>query len=623
MNVSVPAMRPLVLLVILVAFGCGDDPSLQIEVEQPANEDYKRLITKTVVTVYESELDTLTCEQIELGDVSEDLLLGAAVAQQTVFKTGRVDGTLDDISRLGKKVVVARMLTDTDVLIAAGCAEQGDLDGDVKLVIETEVAATVAVDTTGIDDPYGKQITIVDPLGESLVGREVRWRLFAPAGGVPASTADVTIDPDESTIWDSAAPGCTDTRGIATMRVTPPSKVSGFAARFRVSWPAVPIDVISGFVRPGFGLQAVADLPASNRCAVRTAGEHRAVCIEGTTTPTPHGRRWEVVQGPLKNWNVVDRGASPALPSRPAGVFSLDEAAGKEVYALLANGNVENLFGTTQLATTTNCGDCTIDDFLVAPACGDDPARIFMHSTTGTSFRVMPARGGTAMELGLPSDLDPMATLDLNTAGCVTTINAQGVEKDVQIVIVDLTTAEGVQTRGLFRCAGGRTCSVTLPFALAGVGFLKAGTATKPEMQMVGTAFDIAGAELIGWVLRPTFDGNTFLLIDRQRFTAAAAPERILVGKLDADAEPDLVWTIPAGRSAIMQVSYAHAIEDGSRLSALAPINSAIEEVSLGDVTGDGFDDLLGVTANSFVVLPQNVDGPTVADRTTESTCGP
>ena len=619
MNVSVPAMRPLVLLVMLVSAGCGGDPSLQIEVEQPANEDYKRLITKTVVTVYESELDTLSCEQIEFGDVTEDLLLGAAVAQQTVFKNGRVDGTLDDISRLGKKVVVARMLTDTDVLIAAGCAEQGDLDGDVKLVITTEVAASVAVDATGIDDPYGKQITIVDPLGESLVGREVRWRVFGPAGAAPASTAGVTIDPDEPTIWDSTTPGCTDNRGIATMRVTPPAKVSGFAARFRVSWPAVPIDVISGFVRPGFGVQPVADMTASNRCAVRTAGEHRVVCVENTAT-TARGRRWEVVQGPLKNFNVIDRGASPLLTSRPAGVFSLDEPTGKEVYALLATGNVANLFGTTQLAS--GCSDCAIDDFRVAPACGDDPARIFMHSTTGQPFRVMPAHGGAVTDLGLPTDIDPMATLDLNTVGCVTTINAQGVEKDVQIVIVDLATTDGMQTRGLFRC-GNRTCSVTLPFALAGVGFLKAGTATKPEMQMVGTAFDIAGAELIGWVLRPTFDGNTFLLIDRQRFTAAAAPERILVGKLDADAEPDLVWTIPLGRSAIMQASYAHAIEDGSRLSALAPINSAIEEVSLGDATGDGFDDLLGVTANSFIVLPQNVDGPTVPDRTTESTCGP
>jgi hypothetical protein len=180
-----------------------------------------------------------------------------------------------------------------------------------------------------------------------------------------------------------------------------------------------------------------------------------------------------------------------------------------------------------------------------------------------------------------------------------------------------------VITRGFFRCGPARICNVTLPFPNAGVGFVRAGTATKPEMQMVGTAFDIAGAELVAWVLRPTFDNMTYLLIDRRRIVAAAPPVQLLVGKLDNDAEPDLVWNMRGTRSSLLQVSYGHTIEDGSRLSALAPIPAqvAIEELALGDLNGDGFDDLVGVTSGSFVVLPQNVDGPTVANRTVESTC--
>lgn len=617
MNVSVPAMRRLAALVIVLS-ACSDDPSLQIEVQRPM-EPYLRLIEKTVVTIYEPELASLTCEAIEFGDVSEDLLLGATVATQIVHADGTTDGTLDDISRVGRKLVVARLTTATDVLIAAGCAEVGDLSGDVNVVIATQIAATVAVDTVSVDDLYAKQITVVDPLGESMVDREVRWRLFGPAGSAPASTSLATVDPDAPTVWDSAAPGCTDNRGLATMRMVPPAKVSGFAARFRVSWPATPIDLISGFTRPGIALQLVNDMPPAHRCAIRTAGEHRVVCADNLGT-TPRGHRFELVQGPLKNFNVVDRGTVNLL-SRPAGVFSVDETNGKEVYALLANGNVQNLFGTTQLATST-CTDCTIDDFRVVPACGEDAARLYMHSSTGKPIRVMPVRGGPVVDFGLPPELEAAGiTVELNNVGCVTTISRNGVERDVQIVILDITSSEGVITRGLFRCGAGNLCGVTLPFPFAGVGFLRAGTATKPEMQMVGTAFDIAGAELVGWVLRPTFDGNTYLLIDRQRIVAASPPEDILVGKLDSDDEPDLVWTIRGGRSALMQVSYGHAIEDGSRLSAITPINNIIEEVALGDATGDGFDDLLGVTATSFVVLPQNIEGPAVPDRTEETTC--
>lgn len=625
MNVSVPAMSRFALLVIVVA-ACGDDPSLQIEVVPPANEDYRRLITRTEVTVYESELDTLTCEQIEFGDVSDDLLAGAAVARQTLHAGGRVEGTLDDISRLGKKLVVARLTTDTGVLIAAGCTEQGDVDGDAKIVVTTEVAATVAIDTSDADDPYGKQVTIVDPLGNSLADHEVRWRLFAPAGAVPDQMAGVTIDADQPTTWDSAQPACTDARGIATLRLVPPAKVSGFAARFRVAWPAKPIGVISGFVRPGFGGASTPDPPATNRCAIRTAGERRIVCAQDVGgSPTAH--RYEIAQGPLKGWNVTDRG-SVALPSRPAGVFAFDEPAGKEVYAVLANGNVQNLFGTTPLVGS-GCADCAIDDLRVAPACGDDPARIYMHSATGSPIRVIPVHGGPVAEFPLPSELGA-ASVRLNAAGCVTTINAAGVEKDVQIVVLDVSSADGgTVTRGLFRCGLNRLCVVTLPFPGTGVGFLEAGTATRPERQMIGTAFDIAGAELVGWVLRPTFDGNTYLLLDRQRITAAAPPGAILVGKLDDDDSPDLMWSIGGVRSSLLQASYGQTIEDGSRLSALAPLSALdVEEMTLGDLDGDGFDDLVGMASvcppmgqPCFVVVPQNVDGPPVARRTQDSAC--
>jgi hypothetical protein len=627
-----PAMRRCALLVMWIAAGCASDPHMRIVVEPPGG-DYDRLVTKTVVTVYESELDSLTCAQIEFGDVTNDLLLGAAVAEQTIFAGGGTDGTLDDISRLGKKAVVARLYGTNDVLIAAGCTEQGDLagSGETTVRVKTIVAATVAIDTLDADDPYGKQITMVDPLGTSLSDREVRWRMFAPAGAVPAASG-VTIDPGDATIWDSAKPACTTRNGIARMRLIPPSKVFGYSARFRVSWSASPIEVVSGFVRPGLGGKRIANTSASNRCAIRTIGGRRLVCIEDAATATPDAHAYEFLQGPGKNYSVIDR-ATATLTGPVAGLFSVDESGGKEVYAVMVDGSVKNVFGTTTL-TGTSCPDCAIDDFRVAPSCGNDPARLYLHSGGTKPLRITGQRGGPVIEAPIPDDLDLASfAVTLNSAGCVTTINIAGAENDVQIAVLDITGEGGAVTRGVFKCGAARVCGVNLPFPQAGLAFLRAGTATKPENQMIGTTFDVNGAELVGWVLRPTTDIDTFLLIDRQHIVAAAPPTQIHIGKLDGDDEPDLVWNIRGVRSSILQGSYAHTIEDGSRLSALASLPTvindptpvligSIDELVVGDLTGDGFDDVVGVTPLGFIAIPQAVDGPPVADRTTETACG-
>jgi hypothetical protein len=618
-----------------IAAGCASDPHLRIVVEPPGG-DYARLVTKKTITVYESDLDDLTCAQIEFGDVTPDLLLGAAVTEQTIFDDGHTEGTLDDISRLGKKAIVARLFGANDTLIAAGCTEQGDLgeSGETTITVKTIVAATVAVDTPDADDPYGKQVTIVDPLGESLVGREVYWRMFAPAGAAPAQTG-VTLDPDDPTIWDSTKPACTAQTGIARMRLVPPSKVFGFSARFRVSWPAAPIEVVSGFVRPGIGGRRLTNPSASNRCAIRTLGERRLVCVDDAATATPDAHAYEFVQGPLKNYSVVDRGMV-TLPGPVAGLFSVDETGGKEVYAVMADGSVKNVFGTTTLTPPpTPCADCAIDDFRVVSTCGGDAARIYMHTPGTKPIRITGQRGGAIVDAPLPADLDPTTvSITLNSAGCVTTINAAGAENDVQIGVLDITGGEGAAvTRGVFKCGPARVCGVNLPFPGTGVAFLQVSTATKPESQMIGTTFDVNGAELVGWVLRPTFDGNTFLLIDRQHIVAAAPPTQIHVGKLDGDDEPDLVWNIRGVRNSILQGSYAHRIEDGSRLSALASIPTiindptpivigSIDEMVVGDLTGDGFDDIVGITPLGFIAIPQAVDGPAVPSRTMESPCG-
>ncbi len=605
-----------VVAVMPIVAACGDGPRLHVVVERPPEPQYQALIAKTVVTVYESELDSLTCEHIELGDVTSERLVGATVAEQTIRDTG-VTGSLDDISRLGKKLVVARLFSEADVLIAAGCQEHGDLDDDVTLTITTRVAATVALDsldTPTREDPYGKLVTLLDPLGNSLVDREVRWRLFGPAGAEPTVTTNVTRNTAEPNVWDSTSPGCTDERGLVDMHPVPPAKVGGFAARFRVSWSASPSPVFSGFVRPGLGIHGLPATVAANHCALRTNGERRMVCL---TNGEAH--RYEVVQVPNRNYLLVDRGAIPAATA--VGVVAIDEATSREVYAITATGAWQRLFGGAAVTAST-CAGCTIDDFRVIPACGAKPARLVMHSTTGAPIRVSDLRGGLVKDFALP-DFGADVTPRINSTGCVTQLDSAGNESLVQVAILDFARATGfTTTRAVFDC-GARACFVALPFAEGGVGFLRAGTVAEPEYQMVGTSFDIAGAKLIGWVLRPA--GDTYHLIERQTIVAAAPPTTLLSGKLDGDDEPDLLWAIRGARTTTLQLSYGQPIEDGSRLSSLVPLGIELASLDVGDLDGNGFDDVFGVgtspAGTSVVVMPMNVAGPDAPIFSDVSTC--
>ena len=70
-------MRQLVVLGLLA--GCGEDPSLRVEITHP--DDAAEVIARTTITVYESPI--VSCAKVEFGDLGASELLAFALQGMT------------------------------------------------------------------------------------------------------------------------------------------------------------------------------------------------------------------------------------------------------------------------------------------------------------------------------------------------------------------------------------------------------------------------------------------------------------------------------------------------------------------------------------------------------------
>ncbi len=603
-----------IAFVMLVAampiIACGSDPHLDVVVVRPAEVKYRAEITQTVISIYEpSESTPVTCEQVEFSDIDDQQLLGALVAEQTIDDTAGVTGTLSGISRLGPKVIVARLFSSDHRLIAAGCAEQDEIADTTKVTVTTVVASIVAfdgLDAPSRDDPYGKLVTVLDPLGDSLVNFPVRWRVFGAAGTEPARTKNVTQLADN--VWESSQPSCTRSDGTVDIHPVEPKTVSGFAAKLRVSWQSTPPELFSGFVRPNFAVRPLG-VASGRRCAVRTAGARQLVCLTNANEVS----RFELVVGPDNTPSLKLVDTKTALGA--IGVVAVDDAGKQEVYAISSQGSWSKLYGTRNVGTGACPGACVVDDFVVLPACGGDAAKLVLH-TRGTASPILEmdlfgTAAATPFNLGtIDVGVDPV----LDNAGCMTQVDSTGAVSVLGVVALDFVRASG-STNGRAELsttcgAAGVHCSVPLPFPEAGIGFI---TTAAGEHQMIGTSFDVLGAELTSWVLRPA-DGS-FHLIERQHITAAAPPTQIVVGNFDSDADADLVWGLAGARNSTFQVSYAKTV-GAQRLSALATVLVDASDLIAADLDGDGIDEMIGVGPNGVAVIPIGVPGAKPANFT-------
>ncbi len=585
-------MRSCAWLLALAA--CSSDPVLHVTVTHPTGV----AIASTTVSVYESK--QFACQDIEYGDVDDVSLQAALVASETIGAQGTT-GALTGLSRTDPKLVVARGFDASGGLLAAGCAEQGVVSGDAQLAITTELAAVVSyaiADPTGMTDLYGIATTVTDPSGKALDGRQVWWRVYGPAG-TAAQTSPTMLTGLSDGIWEPAQPSCT-TKGLATIHPVPPDQIGGYAIELRVAWAVDPPQYFSSFTRIDPSLTTLAVPTNSTRFCARhvTSGGPRLTCLDNPTGSQPIAYDFTVSQANgTATLSAKAMTGSQNVPADALDVFGIDNASGgHDVYAATTHCAVASAAGVQPMDINPYCPLQAADDIMLVPACGSEPARLLFHiPMAGTDVvRAVDPTGGAPSDLGIPLK----GNVSFNAAGCVSELDpVTGQMMQRQVIVLDNSVAGvTVGTHALYACA--TTCAdINLPLAGAGVGFT-----TGTEQRMVAAAIDATGVVLSQLVLLRDPSGAADRLVERTRQPAASVPISIAVGNFDGDGVQDLVWDVGGRRGTAFEVAYARMV-NGQPLSALSGAFTAqIASLEVGDVTGDGKDDLV-VTGGGAAVL--------------------
>ena len=312
-------------------------------------------------------------------------------------------------------------------------------------------------------------------------------------------------------------------------------------------------------------------------------------------------------------------GATQALPnlvgSSWVGVVSIPGTGSvQDVYAISNKGDWQALNGAPaasagqwcDAAMSMLCVAPAVDALQVVPACGDKPSYLLGH--VDAKLRTIGLRGAVNSETFFP------VVGTINSAGCVTELQADGSSVVRQVVVLDgvmTASAATPQTVAVFECSttsGG--CAVPLPSDIA-IGFYP-GT----ESRLVGATFDATGSTLNQWVM--IADGAKERLVVRSQQVAASPPRQIVTGNFDTDQVPDLLWTFGTRTDVDIQMAYARTAE-GAPLTAFAPVNTtlgvAVEptEIFATDVNGDGYDEVIsvvegvGISAATLAVIPTGI----------------
>ncbi len=606
MSDTIVGMRWCLVLVLLLA-ACTSEPTLSIAVDHPSG----LVVSSTEIAVYQSA--TLTCDNIEFGDLDATQLAAIQVAEETISAPEPNTGSLDGLSRTDHKVIVARGFND-GALVSIGCAEQDVVSGNTQITITTLPAATVSIapiDTgSGAADPLGRYVTTIDANGNSIDQRAVTWTVYGPAGTTPATGGDAvtsTINGETADgIWQPTEQTMT-CNGIATIHPVPPSTVAGYGVQVRVAWAAQSLPLYTAITPYAHSTPTAFSPPTgvTRFCAVGRSGTTSMLgCIEtdpvdstmddlnlysvgadGNITPSPSN---PVAKLPGKPTDATRPIAALAYPTTSTDI---------DLYVVDTNGLATKLLGQSTLTGCSKplaCNAYAFDDAIVVPACGTSPPMLVFHGI-GTGVYSMPATGDTVTAVPLP-----MGSNVLDGGGCATRIDpAMGSTSVVPVFEVDFVSGvqqTPVSSRAFYPCATGTgECTLLLPVAGATLGFTGGDS---PEM--IVTNVTAAGAELDTSLIASI--GNMDELLPLSSEPALTAPDKIAVGQFDSDQAADAIWGMKLKAGTLLELSYARTVL-GQPLETLASAAIPIDLVDLAtaDINNDGIDDVivLGATPSS------------------------
>ncbi len=604
MNDRLRQMRLAVVGVLAVA-ACADDPTLRVDVEHEVP------VERTTISVYES--DSLTCERIEFGDLDEDELDATRVALLTIDASGTRTGSLADLSRTDRKMIVARGYIG-EGLVTAGCTAHDEIVGNDRAKVETVRASSASLGQLSLDapDPFSLQVSLRDASGAALASNPLSWRVYGPYGSVPAMSTPAPQNDDVSGVWHLAKPTCTNGNGVLRIHPVPPSTVGGFAIQVRASWPIETPPLISGFTRIDPAVHPMIQVPGlAHPCAVRRGTEStpRLLCAEldvvGSSNIVLREYTVSVTAGDVQLTKVAD---NLPVTDDVIALYGVDRGALRDVYAIDKFGRIIGLRNPSVQVTNGSpqrfFANESATDAVLMPACGTNLPRLLLR--TVTVVQIAPpmvmnklvvmneanGSGGPATTFhGVSSAI--LGSISIRAAGCVAELTPKGEPTLRHAAVIDQpvrATMTGRLLRSVvFDCILGPDadgCVVDLPIVTAGAGFT-------PDGFLAGANLDATGVVISKFAVLP--DPSGYRRVEFGRVAAASIPKHVVYGDFDGDGKDDAFWDIEnLDRSAsAFQVTYAQ-LAGAVPLSALSQAQGyTVDELFIDDVTGDGKDDVI------------------------------
>ena len=605
---TIRSMRLCALVVLLAA--CSTDPTLAVTVAHPVGLS----VATTTVTVYESA--TLHCEDIEFARLDAAGLVAVETSEADLDASGSA-GALSGISRTGNKVIVARGFDTNGVLVSAGCVEKGVVTGADSVMVTTVIAAIVSIRPPGESASADTVVTLTDASGAALPDqRPVTWTVYGAAGSTAANPSNVATISDG--IWEPKLPSCA---GAAPLKVhpNPPSTLGGYEVQIRVAWAVEEPPAFTSLAASAFALTDLGGITLSTTarraCAIRVNGTvHTLVCVDNADM----AHEYTITAANGKATATQKGAAVTAVPGVAQHSIALLAVAGngtdRDIYSVTDKGVLVALFNapapvnTTMQCILTNCTDA-----MYVPACGSIGAKILL-SSLGKTVRQIDAHGGNSSTFDVTSGTE----VRLDNAGCVTSLQSSGAPALGQLATVHGgTTAVDFAATATFlvNCSTG-ACAVVDNVTLtrgAGVGFTGGS-----EPRIVVTTVDASGVVLVSDVFSPSTTP-----VERARMAAASIPDHIVAGQVDTDTNPDMFWNVTT-RNGVTNFEIAYAREvGGANLEALSSSQAIdVGDLVIGDLTGDGLDDIVVVATAGVSIVPMGVMIPAPAANT-DATCMP
>lgn len=561
----------------LVVAACNQDPSLQISVHHPGGYAVQR----TQVTVYAGDVP---CGDIELGDRSDDEL--AAVKVDEVDDVDAAHGGQLVVGRLGGKSIVARGYDAEHRFVTAGCEDLGEIAGATRVAIDTQPTASVAIDPGQPDRPFGERMILVnmtDIAGVPLDGT-VSWQLTGPAGAPP----------------QTASAGMPTRNGNLRFQVGDLGTPGPEGLRIRAPWAIAPLPLVTAF-----DLSHQTTIPLG---AAGAFGDHPSCDVRGHAgkPPTLVCLTPASIQGHRDAVEIAwqaDHYATIALPALPGNnqfaVFvDHDGSADEPIHVVSANAaGVGSWYSLADMSTKPETFGNALQNVVYVPRCADGATQPLV----GVQIGAVP---GVANQLRFFTPIGAPVTAasdgEVFSGGCIHDVD----RKEHQGVVVAGPGGDA----GLELITPGTGMAMAVSSArFTGSGFVTIQTQAGTEKRFAGTRLQASGTVVFEAVLAP--QGSTFMLVERTEVDAAAPPDKIIAGKLDRDADTDLMWDMGVGaHRRVFQVSLAEQV-GGEPLTAMTSGPGGISATTanptdfvIADLDGQGVDEMVIFTESSVAI---------------------